>query len=111
MRNGGADAAVDGLIESCAGLRSCAVLDRHGEVLAQSADNDWATESAHLWEAATDEARALPAQIHVATEAGEVYAFRNDAGSVIAVTDRFTLASLMFCDLRAALRRLGGAAG
>ena len=47
--------------------------------------------------------------MHVATEDGEVYAVRGRAGSAVAITDRFTLASLMFCDLRSALRRVGTA--
>ncbi len=93
-------------MESCAGLRSCAILDSAGAVVAESAPNDWAAGAIEIWSSVADESRPEPTQVHVANEDGEVYAVRGPAGSAIAVTDRFTLASLMFCDLRSALRGL-----
>ena len=104
-----AEAAVATLVEESTGLRACALLDPAGLVLARSSTGDWATSVAEIWAAAGDIGRPEPTQVHVATEDGEVYAVRGRAGSAVAVTDRFTLASLMFCDLRAALRRLGTA--
>jgi hypothetical protein len=97
-----------------AGVRACAVLDRSGEVLAASADNDraardWAGQAERIWDAAADPARPAPVHVHVATEGGEVFAVRGEGGAIIAVADRFALASLMLCDLRAALRDLGRA--
>ncbi len=41
---------------------------------------------------------------HVATEEGEVFVVRSGDLAMVAVTARFTLASLMFADMRAALR-------
>ncbi len=96
------------LIASSPGLRACAILDLKGAVVAESAPNEWAAGATEIWSAATDESRPEPTQVHVANDDGEVYAVRGRAGSAIAVADRFTLASLMFCDLRSALRRLEG---
>lgn len=104
-----AEAAVAALAEESTGLRACALLDPAGLVLARSSAGDWASTVAEIWAAAGDPSRPEPTQVHVATEDGEVYAVRGRAGSVVAVTDRFTLASLMFCDLRSALRRVGTA--
>ncbi|GIK77027.1 MAG: hypothetical protein EDQ89_11130 [Acidobacteria bacterium] len=89
-----------------AGVRACAVLDSGGELLAASADNDWAAQAERIWDAAADPQRPAPAHVHVATDGGEVFAVRGPAGAIIAVADRFALASLMLCDLRAALRGL-----
>jgi predicted regulator of Ras-like GTPase activity (Roadblock/LC7/MglB family) len=104
-----AKAAVAALVEESAGLRACALLDPEGLVLARSTAADWSSSVAEIWAAALDAARPEPTQVHVATEDGEVYAVRGRAGFAVAVTDRFTLASLVFCDLRAALRRVGTA--
>jgi hypothetical protein len=101
-----AEAAVAGLMEASTGLRSCAILDSTGAVVAESAPNEWAVGATEIWSSAADESRPEPTQVHIANEYGEVYAVRGPAGSAIAVTDRFTLASLMFCDLRSALRGL-----
>ncbi len=92
-----------------AGIRACAVLDPGGELLAASADNDWAAQARRIWEAAADPARPAPVHVHVATDGGEVFVVRGGSGTIIAVADRFALASLMLCDLRAALRGLDGA--
>jgi hypothetical protein len=99
--------AIAKLAEMSLDLRGCAILDPDGGQLAASSDADWAACAAELWGAATDDAAAAPTQVHVATIEGEVFAARGpDGRSAIAVTDRFALASLMFCDLRAALREL-----
>lgn len=99
-----------------AGVRACAVLDRSGEVLAASAEDDraardraardWAEQAERIWDAAADPARPPPVHVHIAIEGGEVFAVRDEGGAIIAVADRFALSSLMLCDLRAALRDL-----
>jgi hypothetical protein len=100
-----AAAAVARLGES-AGVRACAVLGRDGELLAASADNDWVEQAERIWEAAADPSRPAPLYVHVATDEGEVFAARDEDATIVAIADRFTLASLMLCDLRAALREL-----
>jgi predicted regulator of Ras-like GTPase activity (Roadblock/LC7/MglB family) len=102
----GPEGAVAELMEESAGIRACAVVALDGSVLAESSENDWAPAVAELWSAAGAEDEMEAAQVHVATEDGEVYAAREDGPTAIAITDRFTLASLMFCDLRSALRKL-----
>jgi hypothetical protein len=87
-----------------AGVRACALFDRDGELLAASGDNDWTTQAQRIWEAAADGSYPAPAHVHVATDGGEVFAVRGARTAIVAVTDRFALASLVLCDLRAALR-------
>ncbi|MFN8114175.1 MAG: hypothetical protein U0R51_13375 [Solirubrobacterales bacterium] len=94
------------LIEESAGLRSCAVIDGRGEVLAATDARDWAAQTERLWAAAADPGHADPAYVHVAIDAGELFAMRDEGFTVIGIADRFSLASLILCDLRAALRRL-----
>jgi len=103
-----ADAAAE-LIAESAGLRACAVIGPAGDVLAATADGEWAAQSERLWAAAVDPERPAPEHVHVAVEGGEVFAVRGGHASVIGIADRFSLASLLLCDLRAALRRLDGA--
>lgn len=98
------------LIEESAGLHSCAVIDSEGEVLAATDARDWAVQSDRLWRAAADPGRSEPAYIHVAIDAGELFAVRDQRFAVVGIADRFSLASLILCDLRAALRRLDPAA-
>ncbi len=94
------------LIEESAGLRSCAVIDEHGEVLAATDERAWAPQAERLWRAAADPAASDPAYVHVAIDAGELFAVRDERFTVLGIADRFSLASLILCDLRAALRRL-----
>ncbi len=94
------------LIEESAGLRSCAVIDERGGVLAATDPRGWAPQAERLWRAAAGPAGANPAYVHVAIDAGELFAVRDEHFTVIGVADRFSLASLILCDLRAALRRL-----
>ena len=77
-----------------------------GEVLAASGDEaEWGEAAASLLTAA--DAGGEPAeQVHVAIEAGEVFAFRDGALAAVAVTERFVLASLMVFDMRAIIRDL-----
>jgi len=103
---GRADEIAAELIDESAGLRACALIVA-GEVVAATAAADWAAQSERLWAAAADADRPLPEHVHVAVDGGEVFAVRGEHGSVIGLADRFALASLVLCDLRAALRRLG----
>jgi predicted regulator of Ras-like GTPase activity (Roadblock/LC7/MglB family) len=102
-----AETAVARLREMSADLRGCALLGSDGQVLAASGDRDrWAAAAADLL-AAADEAGDEPAShVHVATEDGEAFAVREDGLAMVAVTERFTLASLMIFDMRAVLRDL-----
>ncbi len=105
-QSAGGELAVARLTEMSADLRSCAVLDGEGRLLAASRPDRWEELAAELWEAAAESGVAEPEQVHVARDGGELFAVRSPAGTAIALTDRFALASLMLCDLRAALRDL-----
>jgi predicted regulator of Ras-like GTPase activity (Roadblock/LC7/MglB family) len=107
-----ADAALSFLTEMSPDLRGAAILTADGTVLAASGDaGEWAEESVALF-ARADAAGAEPVeQVHVATQAGEVFALRHEAFAAVAVTERFALASLTFFDMRSALRELAGAEG
>jgi hypothetical protein len=107
-----AEAAVGRLREMSADLRGCAVLGEGGEVLAATGDADqWGPAAAALLSAA-DAAGAEPAgHVHVATEDGEAFAVRHEGLAIVAVSERFTLASLMIFDMRAVLRDLAKGTG
>jgi hypothetical protein len=88
-------------------VRGCAILDADGRALAASGDADsWGSAGAALL-AAADAAGPEPAtHVHVATEDGEAFGLRHEGMAMVAVTERFTLASLMLFDMRAVLRDL-----
>jgi len=88
-------------------LRGCAVLGAEGGALAASSHQDrWAQAGAALL-AAADGAGSEPAShVHVATEDGEAFAVRHAGLAMVAVAERFVLASLMIFDMRAVLRDL-----
>ena len=88
-------------------LRGGAILGGDGAVLASSGRPDrWREDAATLLDVA-DRAGAEPvAQVHIATEQGEVFVVRHGGLAAIAVTDRFALASLLLFDMRAILRDL-----
>ena len=105
-----ADRAIERLEEMAGDLRGCALLDSRGEVLAASGDaerrSDWHDAATDLL-AAADGARGEPAaHVHVATEDGEVFAIRHRGLTMVAVAERFTLASLLASDIRTVLRDL-----
>jgi hypothetical protein len=109
-----AERAVRRLEEMAADLRGCALLDSEGEVLAASGEaerrDEWREASADLLTAA-DAARDEPARhVHVATEDGEVFAIRDRGLTMVAVAERFTLASLLVSDIRTVLRELAAPA-
>jgi hypothetical protein len=102
-----ATAALARLREISADLRGAAILDSEGEVLAATGDHGGWREAARDLFAAADSAAGEPAErLHVATEDGEAFGLRSGAHAVVAVAERFTLASLMLFDMRAVLRDL-----
>jgi predicted regulator of Ras-like GTPase activity (Roadblock/LC7/MglB family) len=104
---GAAEAALAFLTEMSPDLRGAAILDSAGTVLAASADPDrWREDAAALFAIADRDGTEPAAQVHVATEQGEVFALRHAGLAVVAVTERFALASLMFYDMRSTLRDL-----
>jgi hypothetical protein len=102
-----AERALDFVTEMSVDIRGGAILAGDGRALAASGDReDWGPAAAALLDAA-DLAEGRPAdQVHVATEAGEVFAVREAGFAAVAVTDRFTLASVIAFDMRTALRDL-----
>jgi hypothetical protein len=109
-RDGGAASAktaVARLGEMSPDLRGCAILDADGQALAATGEPErWGEAGATLL-AAADAAGDDPAiHVHVATEDGEAFALRHEGLAIVAVAERFTLASLMFFDMRAVLRDL-----
>jgi hypothetical protein len=95
------------LEEMDADMRGCAILDAGGRLLAASGDAERWREAAGELLATADGARGEPAEhVHVATEDGEVLAVRHRGLVLVAVTERFTLASLIAWDMRTVLREL-----
>jgi predicted regulator of Ras-like GTPase activity (Roadblock/LC7/MglB family) len=102
-----AEAALSFLTEMSPDLRGGAILTGDGTALAASGDAAaWAEEAVDLLRVADAAGDEPVEQIHVATQAGEVYALRAHGFAAIAVTERFTLSSLTFFDMRSALREL-----
>jgi hypothetical protein len=92
-------------------MRGCTILAEDGEPLAASDDNieRWGEVGRELI-AAADAAGGEPvAHAHVATGDGEAFFVREGGLSAVAVTERFTLASLMLFDMRTTLRELAAA--
>jgi hypothetical protein len=89
-------------------MRGCAILGADGEVLAASGDDPaaWGSAARDLLAAADAAGDEVASHAHVATGEGEAFCIRQSELAAVAVTDRFALASLMFFDLRAALRDL-----
>jgi len=111
-----AEQSLGRLMELSPEMRGGAILDGENVLAASGDAAEWGDAAAALL-AATDAVGESAEQVHVATEAGEVFAVR-DAGLVaLAVTERFVLASLMAFDMRSVLRdlaagpRVDGAAG
>jgi hypothetical protein len=100
--------AVEYLEEVSRELRGCAILSEDGEVLAASGEDDeaWGEAGRELIAAADAAGEEPVAHAHVATGDGEAFCVREGGYVAVAVTERFTLASLMIFDLRNALRRL-----
>lgn len=102
-----AELLLDRLAELSTDLRAAAMFGPAGEQLAATDDAvDWGERAQALWAAADESAPAPAEAIHIGSEAGEVFAVRAGSASIVATSERFALASLMFCDLRAVLRDL-----
>ena len=102
--------AVSYLEEISPQMRGCAILAESGDVLAASGEPERWGEAGRDLLAAADEAGGEPvAHAHVATGDGEAFCVREGGLAAVAVTERFTLASLMLFDMRIALRQLGAA--
>jgi len=102
-----AASALARLREMSADLRGAAILGADGELLAASGDDDSWGDAARALLAAADAAGSAPAQrAHVATEDGEAFALRSGDLAIVAVAERFTLASLMLFDMRSVMRDL-----
>ena len=102
-----AELAVARLVEMSTELRGCAILAEDGTPLAASGDLEaWGRASRALL-AAADAAAGEPAgHAHIGTEDGEAFAVRHEGFALVAASERFALASLMFFDMRAVLRDL-----
>jgi hypothetical protein len=87
-------------------LRDAALIAPDGTQIASTDGADWSAGCAALWAAAEVDGASRATQIHVGTEAGEVFSVREAGTVVVATSERFALASLMLCDLRALLRDL-----
>ena len=102
-----AEAALSFITEMSPDLRGGAILTGDGTVLAASGEaSGWAEEAVSLLRVADAAGEEPVEQIHVATQAGEVFALRNAGFAAVVVTDRFPLSSLVFFDMRSALREL-----
>ncbi len=103
--------AVSYLEEISPEMRGCAILSEGGEVLAASGEeSDRWGEAGRDLVAAADAAGGQPvAHAHVATGDGEAFCVREGGLTAVAVTERFTLASLMLFDMRTTLRQLAAA--
>jgi hypothetical protein len=102
-----AEVAVGRMVEISDDVRGCAVLGPTGEVLAATGDRERWQEAGAMLLGAADRAGREPAQqVHIGTEDGEVFAIRHGELAMIAVSDRFPLASLMISDMRTVLRGL-----
>lgn len=107
-----AEVAIARLREMSADLRGCAVLGRDGDTLAASGDRErWGAAAADLLAAADRAASQAASHVHVGTEDGEAFAVREGDLALVAVAERFTLASLMLFDMRMVLRDVATAAG
>ncbi|HEY6636736.1 MAG TPA: hypothetical protein VIZ61_03545 [Solirubrobacterales bacterium] len=106
-----ADRAVEYLEEISRELRGCAILSEAGEVLAASGEDPeaWGEAGRELIAAADAAGDEPVAHAHVATGEGEAFCVREGPYVAVAVTERFTLASLMIFDIRIALRQLAAA--
>jgi hypothetical protein len=103
-----AERAVELMEEMSAGLRGCAIVGPAGKALAATGEPGlWAEAAARLLgaAAATREGEP-PVHVHVGTEEGETFVVRRGELTMVAVTERFPLTSLVLSAERARLRDL-----
>jgi len=107
-----AEAVLALLAELSPDLRGAAILAGDGTTLAASGEQErWREDAAALLTIADGAGDGQVEQVHIATEQGEVFAVRHAGLAVVAVTDRFALASLLFFDMRSILRELAAGDG
>ena len=109
-----AQRSVDYLMEISPLMRGCAILDASGEVLAATGNaTSWQLPARRLVEAAdaTPVSGGAATHAHVATGRGEAFVVREGDFHAVAVFERFCLSSLVFFDLRAAIRDVRGEPG
>lgn len=112
MTAGGSTAAAERALarleEMSADLRSAAIADADGRILAATGEAGWERGVREIWSAADELGDPRVTQVHVATEDGELFAARVDGLTAVALSRRHALASLMFTDLRSVLREAAG---
>jgi hypothetical protein len=98
--------AVELMQEMSAGIRGCAIIGPGNRPIAASGEASvWAEAAGRLMGAARAAADGRrPAHVHVGTEDGEAFALQDGELTMVAVTDRFTLTSLVLSDMRTLLR-------
>lgn len=109
-----ADRAVAYLMEISPLMRGCAIFDPGGGVVAATGDHDSWREPGRRFISAVDSTPVAGGNAthgHVATGQGEVFVVCEEDFHAVAVFDRFCLASLVFFDLRAAIRDIRGESG
>lgn len=90
-------------------LRSAAVLAPDGGSIEASGDpSGWDAPARRLLDAAGLREGEEDWQLHVATTQGEVFGVRAGGAVMLAVTERFVLASLLLHDLRMVIRDMLG---
>lgn len=88
-------------------VRGGVILGPEGALLAASGDSErWADAGREMLAAADAAAGEPVSHAHVGTEDGEAFAVRQSGFALVAAAERFTLASLVFADIRAVLRDL-----
>ena len=85
-------------------VRGWAIFDDTRTVAASNTREEWLEAGRSLLAAADKAAGQGATHAHVATELGEAFIVRSGGLVMVAVTDRFALASLVFADMRSALR-------
>jgi hypothetical protein len=107
-----AELAIARLEEMSTDLRGCALVDAAGACLAASGDaNRWGVAANAFLAAADDAGEGEVSAVHVASEDGEAFAVRDGELALVAVAERYALASLMLFDMRTILRDLRTGAG
>jgi hypothetical protein len=103
-----AERAVELMAEMNRDLRGCAIVGPGNKPLAASGEPSlWAEATGRLLGAARATREGdPPVHVHVGTEEGEAFVVRGGELTMVAVTERFTLTSLVLSDMRSLLRDL-----
>jgi hypothetical protein len=105
-----ARAALDYLGQLQPDLRGAAIFNADGRLLACDGGEDaWGAAGSALLAAIDEVAEAAAKESHIATATGEVFMVSGGGRRLVAVSERFVLASLLSFDMRTVLRGLGAA--